>query len=346
MANQEVNIYEIAREAGVSIATVSRVINNSASVSDKRRKQVMDVIQRRNYIPSSAAKSLSTSRSNLVSVVIPDICDPFFMQVLQGITQESNDCCRHVFLFNTDENPQREAEVLRSLRQYSLRGIIISPVLEQNPQTLACLQDCVRRGVPVVLLDRLLEGGNFDQVISDDERGSFEAVSRLISLGHQRIAILKGPETSRPARERCLGYVRALRAAKLPLRAEYICFGDSHMECAYRQTLELLSLSQPPTAVYSSNNLSTYGCLKALKERKLEIGKDIALLGFDDVEPLNWLAYNISVVRRDAREMGRRAFQLLGNQLEPEDSTPECSISLPTELIFRGSEQAEGVTAE
>lgn len=334
----EVNIYEIAREAGVSIATVSRVINNSSSVSEKKRRQVMEVVKRHNYVPSSAAKILSTSTSNLVGVVIPDINNPFFMQILQGITEESDMHHFHLFLCNTDEQPEREQQVLLALRQYSLQGVIIAPVQENSRATLEILQGYESRGVPVVLMDRLLQGANFDCVSANDRQGSFDAVSKLISLGHTRIATITGPETSRPGRERHLGYLQAMEAAGIAVRPEYVRPGNFRVERAYTLAMALCKLPLPPTAIYSSNNMTTYGCLKAFQELGLQPGKDIALIGFDDIEPLNWLNYHLSVVNRDAKQMGCEAMRLLLQHFA-DAKTQTGSVCLPTELILRGSEQ-------
>lgn len=342
----EVNIYEIAREAGVSIATVSRVINNSSSVSEKKRRQVMEVVNRHNYVPSSAAKMLSTSSSNLVGVVIPDINNPFFAQVLQGINQESDNHHCHIFLCHTDETAERELQVLQALRQYSLQGIIIAPVLENNTETLNLLKGYENRGVPVIQLDRVLDGADFDSVITDDIQGSRDAVKALISAGHTRIATITGPATSRPGRDRYEGYRLAMEEAGLPLRQEYIRRGDFRMEQAYEQAKALCAMPDPPTAIYSCNNLTTFGCLKAFQELGLTIGKDIAILGFDEVEPLNWINFGLSVVDRDAREMGRQAMTLLTRHIEERDgrNNPEREgcVCLPTELIIRGSERLPG----
>lgn len=342
MGSQEVNIYEIAKEAGVSIATVSRVINNSSAVSEKKRRLVMDVIKKYNYVPSSAAKSLSTSTSNLIGVVIPDIDNPFFVQVLQGITEVADAHNFHIFLFNTDENSRREAQVLKTLRQHRLLGVIISPVLENSPDTLESLNNLDQRRVPVVLLDRLIDGVKYDRVTSDDETGTFEAVSRLIAEGHRRIAIVTGPDTSRPGFERKKGFLRAMREHNLPVPEEYIRRGDFRVESACEQTHRLCALPEPPTAIFASNNMTTYGCIKAFKELGLEPGRDISLFGFDDIEPLNWLNYNVSVVSRDVREMGRQAMRLLSDRFENQHGEKECvHVLMPTELILRGSERCE-----
>lgn len=339
MGKQEANIYEIAREAGVSIATVSRVINHSNAVSEKSYRRVMDAVHKFNYVPNSTARSLSTSTSTSIGVVIPDINNPFFSLLLEGITRVADERGYHVLLFNTAENTDREHQVLQTMREHRLRGIIITPVSEQDPDTMKRLHNFETLGIPVVLLDREVDSQFFDRVVTDDERGVYAAVSELIRVGHRRIAIITGPEASRPGRERLRGYYRALREHGLPVTPAYIRKGDFMVDCAYEQTLALCAMQEPPTAVFSSNNMTTYGCLKAFNELGLRVGTDIALVGFDDIDALRWLDYNISVVSRDVPEMGKQAMRLLLQRFESERGeragAREC---LPTELLLRGSE--------
>ena len=198
MGKQEANIYEIAREAGVSIATVSRVINHSNAVSEKSYRRVMDAVRKFNYVPNSTARSLSTSTSTSIGVVIPDINNPFFSLLLEGITRVADERGYHVLLFNTAENTDREHQVLQTMREHRLRGIIITPVSEQDPDTMKRLHNFETLGIPVVLLDREVDSQFFDRVVTDDERGVYAAVSELIRVGHRRIAIITGPEASRP----------------------------------------------------------------------------------------------------------------------------------------------------
>lgn len=339
MMKQEANIYEIAREAGVSIATVSRVMNHSSTVSEKSTKRVLEAVKKLNYVPNNAARSLSTSISTSVGVVIPDINNPFFSRLLQGITRAADEMGLNIFLFGTDENTDREHRVLETMREHRLRGIIITPVSSRDPVTQERLHNFASMGIPVVLLDREVDSTAFDRVVTDDDEGVYCAVNELLRLGHRRIAIITGPDDSRPGRERLKGYCRALEEKGIPLRPEYICKGNFMVDCAYEHTKALCALPEPPTAIFASNNMTTYGCLKAFGEMKLQPGTDIALFGFDDIEELSWLNYNISAVIRDVPQMGEQAMRLLMRRFDARE-LPDCGtrICLPTELLLRGSE--------
>ena len=346
MGKQEANIYEIAKEAGVSIATVSRVMNHSATVSEKSTRRVMDAVKKLNYVPNSMARSLSTSVSNSIGVVVPDINNPFFSKVLKGVTAVADEKGYQVILYSTDENEEREQKILHTMREHRLRGMIITPVSEDCKDTLVQLRDYAARNIPVVLLDREVDDPRFDRVVSQDEDGVYEAVQSLLQGGHERVAIVTGPLHSRPGKERLRGYKRALKEAGVAVREEYVRHGDFRMERAYEETMKLLALPEPPTAIFASNNMTTYGCLKAFGELDLTIGKDIALVGFDDIDALKWLNYNVSVVSRDVYEMGRRAMELLLDCFESvkEDSDPGQRDCLITELILRGSEKCSVIS--
>ncbi len=335
---QEANIYEIAKEAGVSIATVSRVINHSGTVSEKSTKRVMDAVAKLNYVPSSAARNLSTSISTTIGVVVPDIEDPFFCHLLRGVTLAADEMHLKIMLFNSGESLEREHDILDSMRELRLRGIIITPVSSVDEQTAHALQAFEDLGIPVVLLDREMENCDFDRVVTDDEDGVYRAVSALIGLGHRDIAIITGPCTTRPGQARLHGYTRAMEEHGLPLREEYIREGDFKTLRAYEQTMELLRLPQRPTAIFASNNMTTYGCLRAFHEQGLEMGKDIALMGYDDIPELGWLNYSLSVVGRDVPAMGEQAMRRLLQRFDTE-TQERVRNCLGTELIFRGSEK-------
>lgn len=244
----------------------------------------------------------------------------------------------HVLLFNTAENTDREHQVLQTMREHRLRGIIITPVSEQDPDTMKRLHNFETLGIPVVLLDREVDSQFFDRVVTDDERGVYAAVSELTASA-TAVSPSHRPRASRPGAERLRRLLPRTAGARLAVTPAYIRKGDFMVDCAYEQTLALCAMQEPPTAVFSSNNMTTYGCLKAFNELGLRVGADIALVGFDDIDALCWLDYNISVVSRDVPEMGQQAMRLLLQRFESERGeragAREC---LPTELLLRGSE--------
>ncbi len=340
MKRQETNIYSIAKEAGVSIATVSRVINQSASVSEKSRQKVLAAVEKLNYVPNIAARNLSTSTSTSIGVVIPDVGNQFFMQLLQGITAAADQMGYNIILFGTDGNVEREHKVLDSMRELRLRGVIIVPVSYSDWETIQKLKDYESFGIPVVLLDREMIANDFDRVVSSDEEGSFQAVTELIRQGHRKIALISGPEYVYPVYKRLNGYYRAMRAAGIVVRDEYIRRADFTVDSAWKEAMTLCQLPDPPTAIFAFNNSTTYGCLKAFGDLGWRIGKNIALFGFDDIEELKWLKCNISVVSRDVPLMGKIAMEQLAKRVDAGYGDEGCFVtSVETKLILRGSER-------
>ncbi len=340
MVKTEMNIKELADKIGVSSATVSRVINNSGYVSDKTRQEVLEAIERYQYVPNDIARSLSTQSTHSIGVIIPDIENEFFSAVISGISQMAEAHGYNINFMGTNENVNSEHAFLENVGRQRLDGVIIAPVSQDDPITREKLLQIQKKGVPVVMVDRSVTGTKFEGVFVDSFAGSYEGIQALLQEGHRRIAIITGPETSKPGRERRKGYIKALEDAGIEIRPEYIVSGDFKIEKAYRCTEQLLQLKEPPTAIFTSNNLTTMGCLKYLTEHKIKIGKQISILGFDDIEVLKIIKYKLSVVARDAKQQGIEAMKLLLDQLEHKEIPEEPrQINIPYQVILRGSEK-------
>ena len=335
------NIREIAKLAGVSVATVSRVINNADNVSPTTRDHVRKVMEEHNYIPSATARDLSLQRTKVVAAVVPDLKNPFFYGLIEGITRVAEKNGYQVLIFNTNEDPEREYKVLETIRERNVAGILISAAGVTDKRTGSILTDCRDSGIPVVLVDRFVEGGeSLDMVMAENESGSYEAVCELIRQGSDRVAIIAGKKDYSPVYERELGYRRALRDNGIPVRDDYIVYGDQMADRSHECMKELMSLPEPPTAVFCGNNMMTLGALRYLFERRMAPGRDIAIIGFDDIGILNDVGINLSVVDRSEMEMGRKAMEMLLDRLGGGDSEG-THASVPTKLILRGSEKTE-----
>jgi LacI family transcriptional regulator len=332
------NIIEIAQKAGVSTATVSRVINNSKRVKPETRERVMSVIEEHEYVPDAIARSLKTQSTFNIGVVFPDIENPFFTGAFYGITKEADRCRYNVLFCNSDENIKKEHEFLQLMESQHLVGLIISPINANDESTRGMLETLEQKGVPVILLDRDLKGGNFSKVLAENEHGAYLAVAQLIKEGHERIAIIEGNPAIRPVYERSKGYRKAMDDNDIPIRSEYMVRGDNKSELAYELTGKLMKLPEPPTAIFTCNNMTTLGCLRYLTEQGLTIGKDISLIGFDEIEALRTIDFKLSVVDRSESEMGKLAMKLLLQRIHHPDSSGETEV-VPAKLILRGSEK-------
>ena len=334
----KINITKIAQLAGVSKATVSRVLNDASCVTAETRDRVLEVIREYDYIPSAAARGLSTSISKEAAVIFPDLENPFFLAALKGITKVADRNGYQIMIFNSDERSEKEHDLLRELKGNKPAGLIMTPVNSNDEHTAQILKQYEKDGMPIILFDRSMEDHEFSMVCAEDEQGAYDAVCRLIEEGHTRIGYLAGDGRVSPIWGRTGGYRRALSEHGIPVREELMMQCDQKSETAYRKMKDLMEQDEPPTAIFSSNNMMTLGCLRYLTEHGKTIGRDIALIGFDDIAILNMLNYPISVVTRSDEHMGELAMEMLLRKIRNEEAVTEQE-TVPTQLILRGSEK-------
>jgi LacI family transcriptional regulator len=339
-----VTISDIAREAGVSQATVSRVLNNSGYVKEETRKKVLKVIERLDYTPSAIARSLSTNRTNTIGVVVPDINNPFFGEVIKGISEVADKHELNIILCDTDESIQKESKALKALKEQRIQGVIITPSLAEGKANSEYLNALKNIGIPVVLVDGHVRYSNFSGVFADNIKGAFDGTEALIKNGHRKIAIITGHMNSRPSQDRLLGYKKALAANNIPVEDKYIFIGDYKQSGGYNITKKILKMKDRPTAIFVSSNMMTLGCVQALMEENVRIPEDMAVIGFDNVEILNIAGLNISYINGPNKEMGKRGMELLLSILNNEDNGETKTIILSTELILNGSEKKPSST--
>ncbi len=325
---------DIARRAGVSIATVSRVLNNNGNVNEVTRAKVLKAIKDLKYQPSRVAKRLRSKSvtSHMLGVLIPDIQNPFYVDVLRGIEETAYRRNYAIIMCNYGQEEKKEKLYLEILRSEAIDGLIAAPAREDDP----LLKKMVNEGLPVVCVDRGLEGMDVDIVVVDNREGAYKAVQFLIESGYSRIAYISGLPSIPTSRQRELGYRDALHENHLPVDEDLIRHGDSKYESGLRLCNELLSLPKPPDAIFAGNNLITLGALETIHKKGLKIPKDIAIIGFDDMIWSNSLSPPLSAVRQPAWEIGKRAGELLIQRIE-EPGRACIQMILKTELMKRSS---------
>ena len=329
------NQREIARLTGVSAATVSRVLSNNPHVDPKTRELVKSAAKNMGYLPNVLAKSLRTLRSGSIGLVIPDISNPFFSEVLHGMESVCNEAGYHIILGNTNESVESERRVVRHLAEKRVDGfimILVDPSGAAIRQTLG-----PNPRVPIVLLDRCIEDSRYDVVTIDNAGGMAKATQYLLELGHTRIALIHPPRTITPGSERRDGYLEALRAANCPVDEGLIREGSSRIQDGYEQTKLLLQLKPRPTAVIGGNNLMAIGAFEAIRDMELRIPEDISLIGFDDFLLANYLSPPVTVVQRATADMGFVAAKALISRIQGHDHTVPRKMVLPTTLCVRES---------
>jgi len=329
-----VHLYEVAKTAGVSIATVSRVINDSPHVSPVTRSMVQQVIKKLKYSPNRVAKRLRNryASGNLLGVLIPDIQNPFYVEVLRGIEDIAYDNKYALIMCNFSQDEKKEQLYLDILQSESVDGLIAAPTHEQDQKVI----NLVKSGLPIVCVDRGLSGVDVDLVLVENKEGAFAAVDHLAKNGYKRIAYISGLIQLPSSRQRESGYISAIEANKLQLDRELIRYGDSSHESGVRLCDELLNLARPADAIFTGNNLITLGALETIHKRRLNIPKDIAIIGFDDMYWSISLNPPLTAVRQPAYEIGKRAAELLIQRIN-DPLRPTVSMILKTELMIRNS---------
>lgn len=343
-AKAGMNIYDIATAAGVSSATVSRVVNGNKSVKEETRKKILKIIEENNYVPNSFARSLRSGEPDNIAFVVPDIENPFFGKLLHGLSDTANKYGYNVFMYGTNEDISLEHRILAGIKKEMVRGVVITPVSDEDSDTADRLNKMEDNQIPVVLLDRDITSCAFDGVFSSDYENSYEAVNCLINAGHRKIGAVIGRLDSRPGRERFRGYKKALKDAGIELRDDYITNGNFKVKEAYEGMERLMNLEDKPTAVFSMNNMSTLGCLTYMKEHGMKLGRDISMIGFDEIEELKCTDISLTVVDRPIYEMGSAALELLEFKFNSDQNSEKSRIMrrinmLKGELIIRGSER-------
>ncbi|HEY8892870.1 MAG TPA: LacI family DNA-binding transcriptional regulator [Clostridium sp.] len=334
-----VTINDIAKEAKVSHATISRVLNNSGYVKDETRERVLKVIKDLNYTPSAIARSLSTSKTNTIGVIVPDINNVFFGEIIKGITQIADEFNLNIILCDTDEDKNKELKAINLLKQQRIQGLLITPTFYKDSDNSQNLNALKNLGIPIILIDGHVEYLDFSGVFIDHIKGAYDGTIALIKAGHRKVAIITGDMNSRPAKERLIGYEKALEANNIPIENEYIFCGDYKYEKTYEITKQILKMDNRPTAIFVSSNTMILGCIKAFYEQKLDIPGDMAIIGFDKLDVLNIIGMNISFINGPSIELGRIGMKMLLENLNSNGITEIKRRTILPELVLKGSER-------
>jgi LacI family transcriptional regulator len=330
----------VAKLSGVSVATVSRALNEPEKVSDSTRERVLEHVRALDYIPNAAARTLVRQRSQIVGVVIntgvahPDLKHPFFQDVLVGLKDAVDAQDYDLLLLSSRRDAQGCAThsfLGRALRQ-QVDGLVLMGVDRNDADLIALLE----RGMPVVAVDLDVTGAHAGYVMSDNVGGARLAVAHLASLGHDRIATITGLVHTTPGADRLRGYREELRAQGLRHRVSYVREGDFYPESGHDEMRRLLALPQPPTAVFAASDDIALGALNAIAEAGLSVPADIAVVGFDDAQVAQLVRPSLTTIRQDKGALGHAAGAALLAMIESETAEPP-ELVLPVELVVRES---------
>ncbi len=323
--------------ARVSVGTVSNVLNGSTTVGRDIRERVEAVMQSLDFHPNFVARSLKGRQTKLIGMVVSDITNPFFSQVIRGAEDFASQHGFMLVVVNTDDEVEKERRVLSVLRSHQVDGIAI--VLASHRKAgFAHIRQALESGVHIVCLDRVPPSEEIDSVSVDNVGGAFDCVQHLLAVGHRRIAILTGGLDIQTGRDRLRGYEQALRGAGIKPDSSLIRNGDFRFNTAYRASLELLAGHPRPTAVFACNGTMAFGLMRAVGEMGLQCPKDLAVATFDDLPIYDAFRPHLTSVVQPAYEIGKRGVDLLLQRIlgKLHDDKP-ISIRLPLKLAIRES---------
>jgi LacI family transcriptional regulator len=328
---RSVTIRDVAAAAGVSVATVSRVLNSSGSVTSATRHSVQQAVARLAYVPDSVARSLSTRRTRCIGVLLPDLYGEFFSELIRGIDRAVRARKLHLLLSSSHGDAAEARAALEALRGRVDGMLVMSPHVDGK-----VLAASVPPSIPTVMMNSPVAGERYSAIQIDNEGGAVAMVRHLVGRGHRRIAHIAGPDDNLDAKGRLSGYRRAL-AEMLPGSTPQVLRGDFTEESGYRAGRQLVSLSERPDAVFAANDMMAVGCLFALGEAGIAVPDEIALAGFDDVPIARFVTPPLTTVRIRIAELGELALERLVTAIEAGAADKATRQILRTELVVRSS---------
>ena len=326
-------ITDVAKLAGVSPVTVSRVINDAPLVNLKTRARVEQAIRDLGYVPNVAARSLRSKRTQSLALILPDVTNTFWTTVARGVEDTAQSRGYSVFLCNTDEDLAKQARYLEFVASQRADGVVIAPC-GQDASRLATLRD---REIPTVIVDRGIAGWETDTVRGDSLSGAHALVKHLIGLGHRRIPVISGRADTSTAEDRVAGYCRALAEVGIVPDPRLICRGEFRTSSGEQLACQVLDERPRPTAIFAANNAIAMGVIDAATKLGLRIPQDLALVCFDDLPSISHLFPFLTVVIQPVYEMGVNAAELLLSRLDAAAPPKPRHIVLPTRMIVRHS---------
>ena len=325
------NLRDVARQAGVSVGTVSNVLNRPDVVSPKTLERVQKTIAELGFVPNGFARQLRSGYSRTIGLVVPDVANPFFTEVARGVEDAASKRDYAVFLCNSDESLEKENKYLSVLIQQQVRGVLITPSDSKSHQ----YENLRERGISVALLDTETKNASQCSVSVDDVRGGEIAIEHLASLGHKEIAWVTGPETIPQVADRTAGVMRAAKIAKVEISTIRVPLMNSAQ--GIDAVKKILALKKLPSAIFCGNDLLAFGVMRGLLDAGIRIPEDVSLLGYDDIAFGNSAAVPLSSISQPAYQLGVTAAELLISECEESEEHAHQQIKFQPQLVVRAS---------
>jgi len=326
-----VTIYDVAREAGVSMATVSRVVNNNPNVKPQTRKKVFEAIEKLGYRPNAVARGLASKKTTTVGVVIPDISNSIFAEVARGIEDIANMYHYNIILCNADKKKDKEIRVINTLLEKQVDGLLFMGGVVTDEHIRAFQTSTV----PIVLCGTTVDNGEIPSVDIDHEAAAYDAVNMLIEEGHRRIGMISGTlQDPATGYARYNGYRRALENAGIPVREELVRLGNYRYESGAEAMSYFLGLAERPTAIFAATDEMAIGAIHAIQDHGLKVPDDVSVISIDNIRMASMVRPQLTTVAQPMYDIGAVSMRLL-TKLMNKETVEETKVVLPHEIIQR-----------
>lgn len=325
---------DVAKAAGVSQATVSRVMSSSGRIRLETRQKVQEAMKELGYIPHAGAQAMKTRRTNTIGVVVAELTNPFYAEVLDELTQFFADANYRVVVWNAGSDSHNDA--LKAIREHAVDGVAFTTATAESPE----LQAAVEKSSPIVLINRTLEGVDCDRVSSNNLAGGATVADYLVENRRRKIAFIGGTGTASTSRDRARGFLNRMQELGRPVHRSMrrdACFSHDLSTLAMQ---DFLALTVRPDAVFCANDYMAFGAMDALRRAGLRAPQDCWVIGYDDVECASWPSFDLTTVRQPSREMARIGAQMLIERIE-DPTRPWQWREFPSEIIVRGSTRSQ-----
>lgn len=323
---------EVAQRAGVSVSTVSHVLNDTRYVREETRRLVLEAVEKTGYTPNTLARSLATTATQCIGLVLSALSNPYFGDLVHAIETEARRKGYTLFLSDSHEDAEVELQAVQALHQRRVDGVIVAPAADTHARTLRYLHES---DVSAVIVDRLA-WERFDQVGTENVEATAQLVEHLVALGHQRVGMVSGLSGLSTTMERVTGYRRALESAGLPSDERLVASGASGAAGAREAVNQLLAQPRPPSALVVANNSMTIGTMRALRERSIRVPDDIALTSFDDFDWADLFHPRLTTIAQPIQEIGVTAVRMLLDRID-DPGRPSRTLRIEPHLAHRES---------
>jgi len=338
MKKKTPSIDDIAKYAGVAKSTVSRIISGKGQFSEKTKAKVLEAARKLNYRPSSIARSLKSKTTKAIGLMLPNITDPFYPEIIRGVEDVASQNGYIIVLCDTNESKKKESMYFEIFENRWIDGVIYTGITGE-PEEEKHIYATLKKRLPIVFIDREVEGHFACTVMIDNERAAFNATRYLLGLGHRKIGFIKGEKGKKEIRiftQRFEGYKKALFEHKVEFDPELIVEGDLTMEGGALATKKLLDKDKYLTAIFASNDLMAIGAMREVQKRGLQVPEDISIIGFDDIPLSSLISPSLTTISQPKYEIGAEAAKLLLKMINSPEA-PKSKIILDTKLVVRES---------